>query len=524
MDEVSTDTISDDFEQFFTLIPALACVAGSDGYFKKLNPYWEKTLGYTVQELLEAPLTSFIHIDDVAATLIKVAKQVQGESVGEFVNRYRHKDGSYRYLRWAATPSRGEMLYAVASDITEQLRLEDTLRRKEQRNRVELELFSATPESLQQLYDLALGAVISISDSKFGYIFHYDDESQNLTLHAWSQAAMGLCSIGDKTTVYHLPETGIWGDAVRLASPVIVNDLASRCKCVSRLPAGHIPVTRFLSIPVFNNGRIIAVVGVGDKEEEYTEADATDLTLLSNRVWQMISRRKAEIGLRESHERLRQLSAHMESACEAERLRISREVHDVLGQTMTGLKFDIASMRLHPALPRELLDTLDRMDANVSNGISSVQNISSELRPKLLDDLGLISAVKWHVDNFATTTGLICSQKYPTSLPSLNPQCAIAIFRIIQEALTNIQRHASATRVHLNLSCRGHGMILTVSDNGRGITDEELFAADSFGVMGMHERALSCSGRLSISGNAGGGTTVRLEIPVPSRAKSSAKG
>lgn len=517
------DIINDDFERFFTLIPELACVASTDGYFRKLNPYWEKTLGHTLQELLNAPLTDFIHPDDVAATIAEVAKQVEGESVGGFVNRYRHKDGSYRYLQWEATPSKGETLYAVARDITEQLRQEEALRRKERRNRIELELRSSAPESLQQLYDLALGEVISISGSKFGYMFHYDDESENLTLHAWSQAAMGLCAVENPRTVYHLPETGVWGDVVRLARPVIINDLGSGCSRESRLPPGHVPIRRFLSIPVFNNGRIAAVVGVGNKEEEYTEADATELTRLSDRIWQVISRRKAEIGLRESHERLRQLSAHMESVREEERLRISREVHDELGQMMTALRFDIAGLKGHPALPQELGDKLDRMDTNVSTAIRSVQNISSELRPKLLDDLGLVSAMKWHVDNFAKTTGIVCSQKYPPSLPPLTPVCAIAIFRIFQEAFTNIQRHAAATCVHLELSCRDNEMVLVVSDNGRGIREEELFAADSFGVMGMHERALSCSGKLSISCNLGGGTTLRLGIPVPSRAKRSAK-
>jgi len=519
--EERIDIVNDDFERFFTLIPELACVASTDGHFIKLNPFWERTLGFTVGELLDAPLTDFIHPDDIAATIAAVTKQVEGEPVEGFVNRYRHKDGSYRYFQWEATPSKGNTLYAVARDITEQLRLEEMLRRKERRNRIELELSNSAPESLQQLYDLALEEVISVSGSKFGYIFHYDDESQNLTLHAWSQAAMHLCTVANPKTVYYLPETGVWGDVVRLARPVIINDLYSECRRGSRLPAGHVPITRFLSIPVFSNGRITAVVGVGNKEEEYTEADSTDLTLLSDRIWQVISRRKTEISLRESHERLRQLSTHMESVREEERLRISREVHDELGQMMTALRFDIASLKGHPALPQELRDKLDKMDTNVRTAIVSVQNISSELRPKLLDDLGLASAIKWHVDNFAKTTGIVCSQKISPSLPPLTPHCAIALFRIVQEAFTNIQRHAAATCVHLELCCRANEIVLIVSDNGRGIRDEELFAGDSFGVMGMHERALSCSGELSISGNIGGGTTLRLGIPVPSRAKRS---
>ena len=508
--------LKDEFERFFTLIPELTCIAGTDGYFKKLNPYWQSTLGYTIEELLGSPIVGFVHPDDIPATRAEIARQVDGLASNGFVNRYRHKDGSYRYLQWEATPVKNQLLYAVARDITQQIRLEEELKLEERRNKIELTLSQFPMGPLQELLDLALEEVIAFSDSKVGYLFQYDEESQRLALHAWSHETMKQCAVIDRQTVYQLSETGLWAEAVRQARPFLSNDCNADSEPESRFPAGHVRLDRFLSVPVFSNGRIVAVVGVGNKADDYTEGDVAQLTLLMERVWLVIGRKKTEAELRDSHERLRQLSAHMESVREEERLKISREVHDELGQMMTALKFDIAYIKETPALPPELSRKLEVMDANVSVGIRSVQTISGELRPKLLDDLGLVSAIEWHAKDFAERTGMVTRLDLCASLQSLTPECAITIFRIFQEALTNVQRHAAADTISVELSCREQEIVLVVSDNGNGIRERELFAANSFGIQGMHERASLCSGKLYVNGSPGAGTSVRLHIPVPS--------
>lgn len=505
--------INDEFERFFTLIPEMACIASSDGYFKKMNPYWERTLGYTMEELEGASILALIHPDDLPATREEIAKQLQGLSSSGFTNRFRHKDGSYRHVEWQATPASEGNLYAVARDITEQKSLAEKLKLEERRNRIELNLSQFHAGSLQELLDLVLEEMITLSGSEVGYLFRYDEKLLKLSLHAWSKRALEQCGVVDPPAEFQLDGAGVWGDAVRKGAPVVINDFGASCAKRPKLARGHVRLHRFLTVPVYSNGGIVAVVCVGNKREEYTSTDVMQLTLLMDRAWQLVARKKAETDLRSSHDRLRQLSAHMEAVREEERLRISREVHDELGQMLTALKFDISGIKATSPIA-EATRRLEQMDNNVSAAIAAVKRIAAELRPKLLDDLGLVSAIEWQANDFSRRTGIACRLQLQASLPPLRPECAIAIFRIFQEALTNVQRHAEADRITVELASQGEEFVLRVADNGKGIRDSEIFAEKSFGIMGMHERCCACRGRLYISGTPGSGTTVSLRIPV----------
>jgi len=508
--------INDEFERFFTLLPEMTCIASTDGRFLKLNPSWERTLGYPIAELLSTPLAELIHPEDISAMKAEIAKQVNGMATTDFVNRYRHRDGSYRYLQWDATQAKGETLYAIARDVTERLRDEERIRLEEKRDKVVLNLAQFSMGSLQDLIDLALEELVGFSNSEIGYVVKYEEQSQKIILRACSRQAFDGPFTLTAETAYHLSEAGLWGEAIRLSRPTMVNGFDPDKAPDSRLPAGFLQPRRFLGIPFFDAGRLVAVVCVANKISDYTETDVDQLSLLMGRLYRVITRKKTESDLRESHERLRQLSAHMESIREEERLKISREVHDELGQMMTALKFDIASIRASAGLPPDVDRKLQVMDANVSATIRSVQSISAELRPKLLDDLGLVSSIEWHVKDFAKNAGIACRLNCSASLPQVRPECAITIFRIFQEALTNIKRHAGASEVRVELYQQGQEIVLIIADNGKGITNRELFAENSFGIMGMHERATSCFGKLSINGSPGEGTTVRLHIATAS--------
>lgn len=216
--------------------------------------------------------------------------------------------------------------------------------------------------------------------------------------------------------------------------------------------------------------------------------------------------------LRTSHRRLRELAAHLEAVREHERASIARELHDDLGQILTALKMDLSSLQRE--LSGERIDMRLRTDAMselVSQALAVSKRLSADLRPGVLDDLGLAAAIEWQAQQFEERTGVKC--RVVAQEVSLEPRCATALFRICQEALTNVARHAQATLVELRLTARGRDVVLKVTDNGRGITEHQMSDPHSFGLMGMRERVHPYGGEVKIVGEPGKGTTVTALLP-----------
>ena len=237
-------------------------------------------------------------------------------------------------------------------------------------------------------------------------------------------------------------------------------------------------------------------------------------------------RRWGEAQLKISNEKLRALSASLLSAREAEGTRIAREIHDELGSTLTGLRWElesfddlISSAPGEKSPPGELREKVAGMLRLTDTTISSVRRIASELRPSVLDDLGLMEAIEWETQRFQTRTGVVCSCVFPPEEISLGQDQTTAVFRILQEALTNILRHARATEIEISLSVETGALVLHISDNGKGITEEEQAGTHSLGLLGMRERAHLVGGSLEIKGVAEKGTTVTIRVPTPGVAR-----
>jgi signal transduction histidine kinase len=214
-------------------------------------------------------------------------------------------------------------------------------------------------------------------------------------------------------------------------------------------------------------------------------------------------------------EGMRNLTAHLQTVREDERTRIAREVHDDLGQLLTALKMDLFSLKADRGQAAEGAARLPVMIGLVNQALATVQRITSELRPGMLDDLGLAAAIEWQCDEFAGRTG------FPVFL-SIRPADLItdrdrstALFRIVQETLTNVARHAQASAVHVSLR-RKKGMLhLLVRDNGIGAKAEQLAGRTAFGILGMQERVMAIGGRFSVRGIPGTGTIVSVSVPEP---------
>ncbi|HYL06695.1 MAG TPA: MEDS domain-containing protein [Thermoanaerobaculia bacterium] len=229
-------------------------------------------------------------------------------------------------------------------------------------------------------------------------------------------------------------------------------------------------------------------------------------------------RKRTEEQLRQSSEELRALSARLRAAREEESARIAREVHDEVGQMLTALRLDVAWLErllASPAVPgREALGgKLHDMSQLLDLASDAVHRIISELRPGILDELGLEAAVEWYVGEFEKRTGISCRLVSTMAGAELGSDQATALFRILQEALTNVARHAGATAVDIRLAAEAGRVTLEIVDNGSGIPEHKINDSRSIGLVGMRERTLALGGDLVVRPNPGSGTAVEVILP-----------
>jgi len=232
--------------------------------------------------------------------------------------------------------------------------------------------------------------------------------------------------------------------------------------------------------------------------------------------------REAEQALRTSRDQLRALTARSEQLREEDRTSIAREIHDELGQLLTGLRMDLRWIERHlnqyfPDDPRvkPMVDRLAAAGALTDTTAGVVQRIASELRPGILDKLGLGQALQWEAGRFSERHGLACRVAIPAAEPPLPRELATALFRIFQEALTNVARHAGATEVEAEFAAEGEGWRLVIRDNGRGASGLDLTAPDRLGLLGMQERARMVGGSVTFAPGGGRGFVVTVRVPSP---------
>jgi len=235
-------------------------------------------------------------------------------------------------------------------------------------------------------------------------------------------------------------------------------------------------------------------------------------------------RKQVEEEVRKSQEQLRSLADHLESVREEERTTIAREIHDELGQALTGLKMDLSWVAKRiPEDQTGLLERLHSMSELTGTTLKTVQRISTELRPGLLDDLGLVAAIEWQTEEFENRTGIRCTLTVDPEDIMIDEKLSTTVFRVLQETLTNVARHAQATRVQVSLTEKEGILKLRVRDNGKGITKEQISDSQSLGIIGIRERVHQWGGTIKISGRPGKGTTVVVRIPIEEISRKGAK-
>lgn len=226
-------------------------------------------------------------------------------------------------------------------------------------------------------------------------------------------------------------------------------------------------------------------------------------------------RKRIESELKESHHKLRELTAHLNLRREREQKGFARKVHDELGTSLTLLKFDLAWLkRNYPPDNQAVAERIRAMDELIHECTTTIQQITSELRPSLLDEQGLAAAIEWQAKEFEKRSGISCMPEIDASIPPLSQDIAINVYRIFQESLSNVMRHANATSVKISLAKAGQQLVLQIADDGAGISEQAISAPTSFGILGMEERARLCGGAITVRGIPGKGTMISLSVPV----------
>ena len=424
-----------------------------------------------------------------------------------------------------------KMNKALLNEIAERKKFEKKLRQSH-------ELLKAITASQSQfivdvnpnkLFSGLLSNLLSLTESEYGFIDGVLFNPQGkpyLKTHAISNIAWN-----EKTRAFYEKHASkgielynlktLFGKVVTTGKAVISHDPSSDPRR-GGLPEGHPPLKSFLGVPIRVGKKLVGVIGIANRPNGYDKKTIHYLQPFLGTCAKLIEayesnkqRKQAEEDLKESREQLRKLYAHLQSAREEERTRIAREFHDEFGTIMTALKIDISWLQKKlPGKQNILIDKTRKSLDLINSAIKTVQRISSDLRPLILDHLGLAEAIEWQLREFGNRTGITCTHFINITGIKLNRELSIAVFRIIQEAFTNIARHAKATKVDVSLKEKDNFLILEVSDDGKGITHKQLSNTKSFGLHGIRERVQYLGGDFKIKGVRNKGTSLSVMIPL----------
>jgi PAS domain S-box-containing protein len=448
-----------------------------------VSPAYENVWGRSRESLYKDPRSFFtaIHPEDRPRVLATIERDRDRGFEVEY--RVVRPDGSIRSIRDRGFPITDESgrfyrVAGIAEDITERKQAEEKLKQSEQH--------LAEAEHLARVgswnWDLQTNALDW--SAELYRIFRLDKQSFVPSY----KAVLELIHMEDRASVMHAVEMSLkTGESFSSYYRIVRPDKQKRV------------VHARGSVVTDESGKPIRMLG--------TTQDVTE-------------RMQAEEQLQATSEQLRALSARLQSAREEEGRRIAREIHDELGSMLTGLKWDLEeigrtiSNQINPLEVSALSEKLNASIKLTDIALDTLRRIASELRPSVLDDLGLTAAIEWQAQQFQTRTGIFCNCDCSEYDLELNEEQATAVFRIFQEALTNILRHAQATRVEIKISKENSQLTLSVSDNGKGIKVEEILGTESLGLLGMRERAHLVGGHIEVKGREGNGTVVVVRVPL----------
>ncbi len=443
-----------------------------DGKFRFVNHYASKFLGYAREDIIGKNSIDFVHPDDRKMVIENAKKMLSGNRHSSYEFRSIAEDGSIHWIEEIVRPAQYEGRSAILGNIMEVTERVESRKKQKELETLEASILAAIPH-----------AVIGLKDRRI--IFANDGV---LSVFGWSEEELR----GKSTRILYRTEE----DYEKMAG--LYSRLKRQKTVLTEFPCRRKDGTDIECM--------VSASRIGESLREknivITYEDITE-------------REKAKNELEQSREQLRNLYTHLQSVREKERTSIARELHDELGQLLTALNTDL--IMLQRKIPEEEVALVKKTDAMVKlidMTMNTLKRIYMDLRPGMLDHLGLIDAIRWQVEEFRKRSAIRCTIITEPDEIDLDLELSTTIFRIFQETLTNILRHAEATSVHVRLKKTKKFIDLVVRDDGKGIGEEELTKTNSFGLLGIRERAIALGGTAEISGQKGRGTTVKVRIPL----------
>jgi PAS domain S-box-containing protein len=460
--------------------PMMLWICDAGGCCTFFNRAWREFTGRRAAAELGRGWLRGVHEDDRPGIRDRFRRAVQAGEALTLEYRLKRADGQYRWLLGHGSPRFGpgkKLLGYVGScaDITDRKGPVDELMEAESRFR---RLVDGGHDMVYRVHIGAEHRVEFISDAAKAITGHAPDEF-------YADPTLAAKSV-------HPDDRSLVEETMRKPAHL-------RTEVVLRWvhADGKVVWAEHRRVPVYDaSGQIVAMEGI-----------ARDVT----------ERVETQRRLKDSEEKMRRLAARVQAAREDERTAIARELHDELGQTLTAVKLELG--RTAESLTKEhvtphSVDRLQSLVGLIEIGIETVKRLSTQLRPPALDHLGLPAAIRWEAMAFRARTGLRCHVRAAEESTALTKDQQTVFFRIFQEALTNVVRHARASAVHVTLSERARSFELRIRDNGAGITDAEIRSGRSIGLLGMRERATLMGGTFDISGRRGKGTSITVRVPL----------
>ncbi|NQT79583.1 MAG: PAS domain S-box protein [Candidatus Aminicenantes bacterium] len=466
------------FRELWNNAPVAYHILNTKGIITSVNKTEAKMLGYKSEEMTGKSIFEFILPEQRADARRRFQQKISGKYVPRTDNRiYVKKDGSQIYVEIddvLERNSKGKFIgiRTTMVDITELKRAEEKLREGR--------------DYLEKLTNSMWDAVFSVKMPE--RVIEWANDSFRLIGYSPEEC------IG-KTTEFLYPDKREFVDfGIKLKNAISAGKDIMHAEQLLKRKTGETFPAEITTTLFKDKGKVVNVTSI---------------------IRDISERKQAEEEIKNSREELRNLAAHLQSAREEERTLIAREIHDELGQALTALKMDLSLLTSKlPKYQKPLLSRTKSMTSLLDETIQTVKRLYTELRPSMLDDLGLAAAIEWQTEEFQSRTGIKCEVKIEPKEPILDKESSTAIFRIFQEALTNVARHTDASEVKVNLTEKAKTLELRVRDNGKGIAGEKIHDPQSYGLIGIRERAQFLGGEAKIIGVQNRGTTIAVSIPL----------
>ncbi len=446
------------------------CIADSEFNFIDINPSGCSLLGYTKEEFIKLKAIDLLVEEELLVNPPKFAQIKSGITI-RHERLFKRKDGTIIQVEVNGKMLKDGRFVLFAKDISERKLIENELINSEEKYRY---LFHNNPATVI-IWDLENLQILEVNEQSIALYGYTRDEFLKLRV-------LDIRPAADR-------------NKIKKFSQEILNNNISNAKRTWRhlKKNGELMYMDITSHKIeFNNRKAILSLAIDITEQV-----------------------KAENQLKDSYDDIRRLHSHLLTIREDERTSVAREIHDELGQQLTGLKMD-ASWLLKKAtgIENDQKEKLSQMILLIDETVKTVRRISRDLRPGILDDLGLVAALEWQSCEFEKRTGVKCDFKAFISELTLNKNATIGIFRIYQESLTNIMRHANATLVNAYLKSHDNLIELSIQDNGVGFDKNLIKAKRTLGLTGLSERAIMLGGNLNIESEKGKGTRIVFEMPI----------